>query len=128
MASEVPVTKEKAIKSFLLIVAITLLIGGGGIFLTGAGGNVKLLFVVFGGLLIIMAFSAYIGYKYREKIAVNKNKFSYVYIILGVAMVVIAAILIFTPGEQLLSDYVQLAIGFVFIIFGIRKLSDSKKS
>lgn len=118
-----PLTKEKAIKRFLLIVIATIAFTSIMIFLGYGKIPIKPLLISLAIVLPIMIISAFVGFKYRRQIVQHKGKLSYVYLVIGLCMIIINGFLIII-GESGINYYVQLGVGFMFLFYGIKQIKN----
>ncbi len=129
-SSQLP-TKEKVIKRFLIIALGTIVFSIAGIYLGYGKLPDKNFLIVMAIILPLMAVSAIIGYKYHKhlpQILQTKGRFAYFYYIFGgLGFIIINGVLVFL-GEKEFNYYLQIALGFFMLFYGIYGIKKLKKN
>lgn len=127
-----PLTKEKAIKRYIVIAAGTVIFAG--IMMTATYGKnaIKPFLIVSPIVVAFMGIVSFFAYKYKDKFVSGttqkkKRKTYFVYLALGVLITILNLFAYFMIEQSIIYMF-QIALGVAFVILGIRmkKKYDSK--
>ncbi len=119
-----PLTKEKVIKRILLMIFGTIAFAAVMVFISYGKIPIKPFMIGLAIVLPIMIVSTILGIRHRQQILQSKSKLSYVYLILGLGMIIINGILVII-GERKINYYMQIGVGFMFLFYGIKQIKKS---
>jgi len=115
------ITKKTAIKRFFTIFIGTILFAATFFILIYGKIPVKAFLIAIAIILPIMVLGTIVGYKNQKKITKKNKKFHYFHVALGILLIILGLIGLFT-NEGDLNNYLKLGMGAIFLIYGIIKI------